>query len=150
MVAPLPACSCHCCWLLLCCTLTPILRLQASIEHYLPQLCPARRPGVRTLDPPARAFFRSCAPLSAGTMAMDTTISQVITINTITNSNRFKVGLTTMIGIQGRLVVIDDKNKKKLMNNLQCFAKIQCFKTKQTVLTNYQFYYQVLELRLSI
>ena len=36
-----------------------------------------------------------------------------------------------MIGIQGRLVVIEDKHKKKMMNDLQCFAKIQCFKTKQ-------------------
>ena len=62
-----------------------------------------------------------------GTMAMAITISQVNTIIIITSSNRFKVGHTTMIGTQGRLVVIDDKKKR---NNLQCFAKIQCFKTK--------------------
>ena len=91
-----------------------------------PQRYPYTNPHLTTMLLTNKDMVRGVG----GTMAMVTTISQVNTIITIINSNRFKVGLTTMIGIQGRLVVIEDKHKK-MMNNLQCFAKIQCFKTKQ-------------------
>ena len=73
-----------------------------------PQRYPYTNPHLTTMLLTNKDMVRG-----VGTMAMDTTISQVNTITTIINSNRFKVGLTTMIGIQGRLVVIEDKHKKK-------------------------------------
>ena len=68
-----------------------------------------------------------------GTMAMVITISQVNTIITIINSNRFKVGHTTMIGTQGRLVVIDDKKKEIIYSVLQKYSASKLNRIFETI-----------------